>query len=292
MKYGVSLPNFGVFGDARLLANLACDAEQAGWDGFFLWDHILFCELDKNPNVDPWIALAAIAMQTEKILIGTLITPLARRRPWKVARETVSLQNLSDGRLILGVGLGAPVEWDFKFFGEETDPKICAQKLDEGLDILQGLWTGEPFRYTGKHYQLEEMTFLPIPCKPIPIWVGGGWPNKAPFRRAARYDGLFPQPADFNARNLTPEDWRAILAYVRQHRTSSAPFDRLQYGITPANRAEYTKIIAPYAEVGVTWWIEDISPFQLGLGWMDFWKPWDVDKLRERILQGPPRIES
>ncbi|GHD43083.1 LLM class flavin-dependent oxidoreductase [Mycetocola manganoxydans] len=110
MKYGLHLPNFGAFGDARVLAGLARDAERSGWDGFFLWDHLLFCDLDQNDHVDPWVALTAVAAATDSILLGPLVTPLPRRRPWELARQTVSLQNYSGGRLVLGVGIGAPTD--------------------------------------------------------------------------------------------------------------------------------------------------------------------------------------
>ncbi len=131
MKFGISIPQFDAFADINHLANLAEEAEEAGWDVFFVWDHILFDDLWR-PVVDPWIPLAAIAMRTKKIHIGPMVTPLARRRPWKVAREAISIDQLSDGRLILGVGLGAPEKCEFGFFGEETDAKIRARKLDEG----------------------------------------------------------------------------------------------------------------------------------------------------------------
>ena len=181
MQYGINLPPFGDFGDPRALAELAHEAEQAGWDGFFIWDHIIF-DPSFHPMVDPCVGLAAVALSTSRIRIGTMLTPLPRRRPWKLARETVSLDRLSNGRLILGVGIGDPVQWDYGFFGEETDARVRAQHLDEGLDIVAGLWSGERFSYQGQHYQLQEMIFLPKPVQPrIPIWVGGNWPNKPPL---------------------------------------------------------------------------------------------------------------
>jgi alkanesulfonate monooxygenase SsuD/methylene tetrahydromethanopterin reductase-like flavin-dependent oxidoreductase (luciferase family) len=146
MKFGIYLPNFGPFGDARVLADLAREAENAGWDGFFIWDHIAGGNL---PIVDPWVALAAIAIATRKIRIGTTVTPLPRRRPWKVAREAVSIDHLSGGRLTLGVGIGlGDAEW--AHLGEETDLKKRGAMLDEGLSVLIGLWSGEPFSYAGQ----------------------------------------------------------------------------------------------------------------------------------------------
>jgi alkanesulfonate monooxygenase SsuD/methylene tetrahydromethanopterin reductase-like flavin-dependent oxidoreductase (luciferase family) len=146
LKHGVYLPNFGAFGSAHTLAELAVDAERAGWDGFFLWDHI--ARLSPTDMVDPWIALAAVAMATRNVRIGALVTPLPRRRPWKMARETVTLDHLSNGRLIVGVGSGSPggrsVEWGN--FGEALDDRTRGAMLDEGLQVLTGLWSGGHFR--------------------------------------------------------------------------------------------------------------------------------------------------
>jgi alkanesulfonate monooxygenase SsuD/methylene tetrahydromethanopterin reductase-like flavin-dependent oxidoreductase (luciferase family) len=191
MKFGISLPPFGDFAEPLFLGEIARQAEEAGWDGFFIWDHMIF-DPTFYPITDPWVALTVIALHTSRMRIGTLITPLARRRPWKLARETAALDRVSQGRLILGVGLGDPAQWEYGFFGEETDAKIRAEKLDEALSILTGLWTGEPFGFQGKHFHLRPVQFLPRPLQQprIPIWVGGFWPHKPPMRRAARWDGL------------------------------------------------------------------------------------------------------
>lgn len=163
MRYGVTLPYEE---DVRTIVDLGQEAEAAGWDGVFVWDGI-----DHN---DPWITLAAIAARTERVRLGTMLTPLTRRRPWKVAQETATLDHLSNGRVVLPVGLGAP-DTGFAKYGEETDRKLRAQRLDEGLDILDGLWSGQPFSYHGEHYQLQDVTFAPTPMQSprIPIWVVG-----------------------------------------------------------------------------------------------------------------------
>jgi alkanesulfonate monooxygenase SsuD/methylene tetrahydromethanopterin reductase-like flavin-dependent oxidoreductase (luciferase family) len=140
MHFGIRIPAFADCSDVRVLADLAHEAEAAGWDGFFIWDAMFF-DPTFHPIADPWVSLAAVALSTERIRIGTMVTPIAGRRPWKLARETVSVDRLSDGRLILGVGLGDPAQWDFGFFDEETDPMIRAHRLDEGLDILTGLYS-------------------------------------------------------------------------------------------------------------------------------------------------------
>ena len=289
MRFGISVPAFADFSDPRALAELAHDAEAAGWEGFFIWDAMFF-DPTFHPMADPWVALAAVAMRTERMRIGTLVTPIARRRPWKLARETVSVDRISNGRLTLGVGLGDPVQWEFGFLGEETDAKTRARLLDEGLDILTGLWTGERFSYQGDQYNVNEVIFRPTPVQSprIPIWVGGWWPHKAPLRRAARWDGACPVKGEGS---ITPDEWRELLAYVHTHRTSTEPFDAVHSGATPGNDLTHAAaLVEPYARAGVTWWIESVDPWRFG--W-SFEVPWPAEAtvlIRERIAQGPPRL--
>src|SRR5215218_7024737 len=162
MRFGINIPPFADFSNPRVLAELAHEAEVAGWDGFFIWDAMFF-DPTFHPIADPWVSLAAVALGTQQIRIGTMVTPIARRRPWKLARETVSIDRLSNGRLTLGVGIGDPAQWEFGWFGEEQDARTRAEQVDEGLEILQGLWTGEPFGFQGQHYQLHELIFKPRP---------------------------------------------------------------------------------------------------------------------------------
>lgn len=258
MKYGLYVPNFGNAISAQALPDLAQNAEQAGWDGFFLWDHILHSQSQALPLVDPWISLAAMAVQTKHIRIGTTVTPIARRRPWKLARETVTLDHLSHGRLILGVGLGEPPQADFAQFGEEPGAKIRAEKLDEGLDILAGLWSGKPFQYQGKHYQVEKTVFLPKPVQQprIPIWVGGFLPHQRPFLRAARWDGAFPLKS---GGALQPKEIRELRAFIANHRETADPFDIVIMGYThPKDPARTTKTIEKFSQAGATWWLESL----------------------------------
>ncbi len=275
MKYALDSSIAGSFADAQLLADLAAEAEEAGWDGFFVWDAV-FARPPGLPMVDPWIALTAIAMQTERIKIGPMVTPLARRRPWQVARQAVTLDHLSKGRLIFGVGLGYQ-DLDFAAFGEETDPIKRGDKLDESLEIVTALWSGKPVRYAGKHYQVSRVKFLPKPFQRprIPIWVAGYWPNHRPFRRAARYDGLLP--GKVGERDLSFDELRACLAYVQEHRSRPEPFDVALYGHTPSNPARAAKIVKPWEGAGVTWWREGIGD------WLG-----SLKAVRTRIRGGPP----
>jgi alkanesulfonate monooxygenase SsuD/methylene tetrahydromethanopterin reductase-like flavin-dependent oxidoreductase (luciferase family) len=221
MRYGVSVPPFGPYGDPRDLAGLAARTEAAGWDGFFVWDHMIY-DPSFHPIADPWIGLAAVALRTRRLTIGTMVTPLARRRPWKVARETVSLDRLSGGRFVLRAGLGDPAQWEFGFFGEETDARVRAAKLDEALAVLAGLWTGEPFRFAGRHYSIAEVTFNPAPVQRprIPVWVGGWWPqhgHRTPGRRGTargRIGGRADQSADGGSGRLQIDVSAAAAALV------------------------------------------------------------------------------
>lgn len=289
MKFGIYLPNFGAFSEARVMAEIAAEAEAAGWDGCFIWDHLVRSIV--YPVVDPWIALTAMAMTTRSIKLGALVTPLARRRPWKVARETVSLDRLSQGRLVLGVGLGGASGQDVEWvnFGEETDLAIRAAKLDESLDILTGLWSGQPFAYAGKYLKVGESVFLPTPLQSprIPIWVAGNWPHKAPFRRAARWDGAVPLVTPQTGE--TPlELLKQVIQFTAKQRGSLEGYD-IVFGAAPTPGEDKTlaaSIVAPYAEAGVTWWNEQIYPTHFGGDWME---PWPVDKMLRRIRQGPSR---
>jgi alkanesulfonate monooxygenase SsuD/methylene tetrahydromethanopterin reductase-like flavin-dependent oxidoreductase (luciferase family) len=288
MRYGVYVPNFGPYGDARMLADLAYEAEEAGWDGFFLWDQVSKSTLTPtvDPMVDPWVALAAIALRTSAIRLGTLVTPLPRRRPWKVARETVSLDHLSAGRLIFGVGSGSGY-FDFEALGEASDAKTLAKLLDEGLEVLTGLWSGEPYRHEGLAYHIKEAQFLPRPVQSprIPIWVAAMWPAKAPLRRAARWDGIVPIGRDLSLMEmLTAAQMHEIIRSVVSLPGYTTPYEVVHSGITDGmDPAHDSEVVAAYQQVGVTWWVEKIQPERWGS-----WTNWPLEAMRTRVRQGPP----
>lgn len=281
MRYGLYVPNFGKAATADTFAKMAYEAEKSGWDGFFLWDHLIQWD-QRLPVCDSFIALAAMAANTKRIRIGTTVTPLPKLKPWIVARQTSTLDHLSNGRMILGVGLGEEESTDYVRFGEVADAKILAGKLDESLEIIVGLWRGKPFSYEGKHYHITKKTaFLPPPKqKPrIPIWVGGWWPRKGPFRRAAKWDGVLPLHLGHPMRP-TPKHLHDILTYIKQYRTSTASFDVAIIGWgTGKNRARNLKKIGPYADEGLTWWLESL-----------YTKRNSPKEMWKRITQGPPRI--
>ncbi len=285
MKSGLYLPNFGSWGDPAAMVQLAVDAEANGWDGFFIWDHIGGF---KNTIVDPWVALGAVAQATSTITIGTTVTPVPRRRPQKLARETTTVDRLSGGRFVFGVGSGEGAA-EFDNMGENTVHRERGVMLDEALDVITKLWTGEKVNHRGEHYTVVGAKFAPTPVQQprIPIWVGGLWPYKKPMRRAARWDGVMPLLRISEGETETGA-LRACVDYITAHRATDDPFDVVYSGETPGDDpAQAAEILGSFAEAGVTWWLEPIAPYRDGHG---FAEPWDTARLRERVLQGPPRI--
>lgn len=282
MQYGLSLPNGGPWGDAHTLAGLSQLAEDSGWDGVFLEDYIVWQSDQSVATYDPWIALAAITMQTKRIRIGTQVTALARRRPWKLARETVTIDHLSNGRLILGVGLGDTGESvlgdiSFTHFAESTNAGERSHMLDEGLDVLAGLWSGAPFHYDGRYYHVKEVTFLPRPVQSprIPIWIGGGLPLKGPMRRAARWDGMCPYK--HKEHFLTSGDIRKLRDFLKQARGSLTGYDIAVGGSARRpDSEEEREYIRSLAEAGITWWTEYIPP-----------DSGDLETVRGLVKRGP-----
>jgi alkanesulfonate monooxygenase SsuD/methylene tetrahydromethanopterin reductase-like flavin-dependent oxidoreductase (luciferase family) len=272
MRFGLNLPNGGPAADPRSLAELAALAEASGWDGVFLEDYIVYQNRADTPTYDPWVCLAAMAMRTERIRLGTTVTPLPRRRVAKLAAEAVALDHLSGGRLTLGIGLGDPWDVALANLGEQTDTATRAAMVDEGLDVLVGLWSGEPFTVHGRFYQAEGVRLLPEPLQTprIPIWIGGQYPRPGPIRRAARWDGacLFI-PTHYSAENISQRDWtpddvRTLLQKVSAQRPHGIQgFDVVVGGRERlADWDAERSLIASLDKVGATWWNEWIAPAQ------------------------------
>jgi alkanesulfonate monooxygenase SsuD/methylene tetrahydromethanopterin reductase-like flavin-dependent oxidoreductase (luciferase family) len=281
MRIGLNMPNFAEFADPVLAVSIARDAEAAGWDGVFIWDHINFWGEAPVPMADPFVLLAAMAQATERIAIGPMVTPVPRRRPWVLARQTATLDVLSRGRLIFGVGLGFPPDTEFAHFGEDPDLKVRAEKLDEGLDILAGLWTGEPFEYVGKHFQVARTRFLPTPVQRPrpPVIVAGMWPLKGPLRRAARWDGYIPLrlAPDGDIGSITVEDvveMKGQLAELRRGRPTEIIVSEESDPVVDAARLE------AFAEAGATW-------FQVGVGT----RKMTLEQIQDLVKAGPPKLE-
>ena len=262
--------------DPRMAVDWAQQAEEAGWDAFFTWDSVW--------GTDPWVTLGACAVRTERVRLGTIITPPSRRRPWKLAAEVATLDQLSNGRAILTVGLGA-LDTGFESFGEATDRAVRAERLDESLAIINGLWQGQPFSFSGKHYSLTPTTF-PAPPPPVqqprpPIWVVGAWPRPRSVDRALRWDGILPNkmPAPGKFEAMTPQDVVDLKAYVAEHRNASTPFDLVIEGVTPGEAADRgADQVRPLVEAGATWWLESQ------------WSTPELDRVLARLKQGPPRL--
>jgi len=275
MRYGIYTTVFGEFANPRTLADLAQAAEAAGWDGFFLWDHILYAA--PIDFTDPWISLAAMACSTERILLGPLVTPLPRRRPWIVARQALALDHLSGGRLIQGVGIGGDWWREYSAFGELLDAKRHSAMLDEGIAVLTGLWSGNPFTFHGEYYQVQDVCFLPQPVQSprIPIWVAGYWPHKPGFRRAARWDGIFPYR---DSGKISPNDIADIRKYIGEFRESLEPFEIIVDTAMAVSGS--ASAIEEYGSAGATWWIECFDQEST------------TEQIKSRILEGPPKVRA
>ena len=277
IRYAIGLPNVGEFGDPRQLRDLAVLAEESGWDGVYLWDHVLFGEPDW-PVANPTVTAAAIVAATSRIRL-MLACVLARRRVGVVARETVALDVLSGGRLTLVTPLGS-LDLEFAGFGEPADLRGRGEALTRNLEDLVRLWSGEPVLVTGGTEPVQ-MAPPPVQRPRIPIWCGGRWPNRAPLRRAARFDGAMPTFVDQKTRRLPPEEFAAATAYLAAHRDGGlAGYDIALEGATRPDEAG--EVAASYVEAGMTWWVEE-------MGW---WRAETGSALRfarERIAAGPAR---
>lgn len=275
MNYGFVLSKGSVHDNLRL----AIEAEDAGWDGVFTWDAI---SIGATPVYDPWVMMGAIAGVTERVKIGAMILPLARRRPWKVVKEAVTIDHLSDGRLVLPVALGVPDDAGFYAVNtDSTDRKERAERLDEALEIIARGQSGEAFGYQGTHFQISEMILLPKPVQErIPVWCVAGWPHEKSLARAAKWDGIIPvdmSPGKHPFDRVTPETLGEITAWCKEHRTSTSPFDVVIEG--KSESAGDTDYVGSVEEAGATWFIES--------RWDDEETP---ESLLARIRMGPPRV--
>jgi alkanesulfonate monooxygenase SsuD/methylene tetrahydromethanopterin reductase-like flavin-dependent oxidoreductase (luciferase family) len=289
VRFSINIPNFGDFADPRAVATTAADAEQAGWDGLFVWDHVVHDKERRRgqPLADPWMLLTAAALATSKLKLGTMVTPVARRRPEQLARQVATLDVLSGGRVIFCAGLGGPIEDEFGSFGDTTDPVVLAERLDEGLELLARYWSGERVEHDGRHYTVRDVTLLPASVQRPrpPVWIGGFWPNRPPMRRAARWDGAVPLFRSASHGHAPPVDEvRELVAYVESQREGPAetPFEIVLGGASPADAAGARDVIAPLADAGATWWDER----QL-YGTDDLHR---LDPVLRRIEQGPPSL--
>jgi alkanesulfonate monooxygenase SsuD/methylene tetrahydromethanopterin reductase-like flavin-dependent oxidoreductase (luciferase family) len=258
LQSALFLPLFNELFDPHVVVELTVEAEARGWDGVFVWDHVLY-RRPVEEIADPWIVMAAQAAATDRVRLGPMVTPVPRRRPQVLARATVTLDHLSNGRLIFGVGIGGDSSGEFSLFGDEVDPRVRAAMLDDALDRMDRWWRGEA---------VEGATFLPRPVQHprIPVWVASRFPNRAPVRRAARWDGWFPIGLE------QPDDLAGQLAYALQQRTVDAPFDVAVQGLPDVDPR-------PWVDAGATWWLVRFDPFTV-----------TAADVRAVIENGPPRL--
>lgn len=269
MRHGFVIPG----GDVPEIVDVAVEIEQAGWDAVFVAEGVY--------GTDAWVSLGAMAARTSRVLLGTLLTPLSRRRPWKLASEAATLDRLSRGRAVLTVGLGA-LNTGFPQVGEATGRKERAELLDEGLDVMERLWAGKPFKYEGQHYQVDwdnTWSYTPYEKARVPIWVVAAWGRPKSVERAMRWDGIVPakMEADGSFGSIRAEEVRDIAVHAAQHH--EGPFDIVLEGVTPNDSGDAAAKVKPFAEAGATWWIESM---------------WDVpggmEAVMKRIRQGPPGV--
>lgn len=295
MRTGILAPTINEYAEPSALLDLAKVAEAAGWEGFFIWDHLVLDPDGLTPITDVTVMLGAIAAVTERMLIGPMVTPVSRRRPWKLAKELATLDRLSNGRLRFGVGIGAQDE-EFANFGEDPDKKILARKTDEGLALIEHLLKGERTDHDGEAYQITNVRLLPAAVQQprIPVWVAAMLPFKAGQRRAARWDGILAQklPAsladgssdtsslDWYEFCLEPSELSTVVEFVSSLRQTDDPFDVIAYGTTYGIDRESARAkLKAYQGAGATWWCEWLNPAS-----------GTIDDMRKHIRAGPPTI--
>ena len=263
MRYGLLVANVGTYSDPRNVVRLAAVAEESGWEALLVWDHLAF--VWGPPAADAWTTLGAVAQATSRLVVGTGITPVPRRRPQVLAQAGATLDLLSGGRFVFGAGLGG-IPSEFTAFGEEDAPRTRAEQLDEGLDLLRRLWAGERVEHDGRHYRVDGVTLAPLPVQqPVPIWIGGNSPRA--LARAARFDGWFADSSDPHRMTISPEELARRIETIGR----GDGFDVIVHG--------YSDQVEPraYADAGATWWLEDVH---------DTRAPYD--DLLARVAAGPP----
>ena len=266
MRYGIQLCTLGPFADPRETVRIAQAAEQAGWGALLVWDHLAWASFGA-PSADPWVTLGACAAVTERLLLGTAVTPVARRRPHMLAQQLASLSLASAGRVVFGAGLGGLPD-EFERFGEPGDARVRAGMLDEGLEVVARLLSGDEVGHRGEHYTVAGATLAPTPVRPIPFWIGGN--SLRARRRAARWDGWLADSSDQERNLLSPEDVAAAIAPLGLR----PGFDVVFIGYS--SQAD----VRAYEAAGATWWLENVSALRGG-----------VDGALAIVRQGPPQAQ-
>ena len=277
MKFGLNVLISWNQDTIRFLLELIKEAENSGWDGFFLWDHLAFPW--PSEVAEPWTVLSAAATFTKNIKMGTIVTPLARHRPQSFARQLTTLDHISEGRVILGAGLGNP--YDFEPYGEKSKNKVLAKKLDESLNIISQLWTGTPVTYQGKYYKINGISYQPTPIqKPkIPIWIGGV--SIGALKRAARWDGWCPVGPSESAgqRGTSLEEIKESIKKIEEIRGNLKNYDIVYTVDFPTVNFDQNKFLMKCKSVGVTWILDHLYGLRM-----------TEKEALDKVKQGPPQI--
>lgn len=280
LRFGLSLANFGDFADARRVADLARLAEDSGWEALLVWDHLAFTW--GPPSGDPWTLATAAALATDRLLVGTDVAVIARERPLPFANRIATIDRLSGGRVVLGVGIGGAAD-EYRKAGEPVELRQRAALTDEMLSVVRPLLAGETVTHQGPGTIVDDVTLAPLPVgAPVPVWIGGE--SRGARRRAARHDGWIPYPYD-EAGNLTmgPDTMAGHLREIRAERSAAglpadAPFAVAMHGETPGPGEEGSAVVRLWAQAGATWWLESLHGFR-----------GTTDELVARVVAGPPR---
>ena len=283
MKQAIYVPNFGDWGNASSLIRLTKATEAAGFHGLFLWDHINITGAEGLDTIDATVALTLIARESSTLKFGPIVTPIARRRPWKLARELISLDQLSKGRLIFGAGLGEPEELEFSAFGENYSGKVRARRLDEGLEILDSLARGRVTSFSGNYFNLEKVKFKPkaVQAPRFPVWIAATLPYKSGVHRSLDWDGIFPVVMPKNDpmiwENWFPsiEQFRLTVGRIKKDLTDNRSFDFIASGKL-GERNTKSCSYSEYEDAGATWWFH----------WVDE-TPGTFEETIEKVLAGP-----
>ncbi len=268
MRFGIVVANVGTYADAKAVMDLAAAAAGSGWEALLMWDHLGF--VWDGPSADPWLLLAAVAASTDSLLLGTAVTPVARYRPQALAQTVSTLHTLNRGNVILGVGLGG-VAGEFAAFGEDSSPARRAAVLDEGLEVISSLWTGKELTYRGQHFQVDGVTFAPLPSPAVPIWVGGN--SAASLRRASRWNGWVADSTDALEMTMSAAEFGRLLSVIRAQRPAEGGFEAVVMGYSTPEDASLHR---SYEEQGATWWLEAIHDIR-----------GTKEEMLERVLAGP-----
>lgn len=281
LKYGLLMPHgIKALSTPQDVTKFAVAAEEGGWDGFFVWDNL------GQAMGDTTVLLSSFAIHTKKIKFGAMVMGVPKRRPWKLAKELITIDLLSEGRLIFGAGIADPIFYEK--FGEETDAKIRAEKLDEALEIINNFMSGEEVNFSGKHYTVNGVRYKSSVQTPrVPIWIGGFWPIKGPFKRGARWGGMIPHTMRVKKDELailSPEEVEESMKFIKELRNGdSGNFDYVMLNPLPDDENQRVELVEKYHKLGVSWWVDSVYE------WKEFDREMDdLDPLIEKLKAGPP----